>query len=59
MKEINDQEFDLWEMGKIREESLKNSMAFREKDIAEKADRKKKNKKNKKKQQNMGGWYQV
>ena len=38
MKEINDQEFDLWEMGKIREESLKNSIAFRERDIAEKAD---------------------
>ena len=38
MKEINDQEFDLWEMGKIREESLKNNMAFRERDIAEKAD---------------------
>ena len=38
MKEINDQEFDLWEMGKIREDSLKNSMAFRERDIAEKAD---------------------
>lgn len=37
-KEINDQEFDLWEMGKIREDSLKNTMASRELDIAEKAD---------------------
>lgn len=38
MKEINDQEFDLWEMGKIREEGLRNSILFREKDIAEKGD---------------------
>lgn len=37
-KEINDQEFDLWEMGKLREESLKNTMYARERDITEKAD---------------------
>lgn len=37
-KEINDQEFDLWEMGKLREEALKNTMFVRERDIAEKAD---------------------
>lgn len=38
MKEINDQEFDLWEMGRIREEGLKNAIWMREKDIAEKSD---------------------
>ena len=37
-KEINDQEFDLWEMGKLREEALKNTMYARERDITEKAD---------------------
>lgn len=37
-KEINDQEFDLWEMGKLREEALKNTMFARERDVAEKAD---------------------
>lgn len=36
LKEINDQDFDLWEMGKIREEGLRNAWAMREKDIAEK-----------------------
>lgn len=38
LKEINDQEFDLWEMGKIREEGLKNAMWLRERDVQEKAD---------------------
>lgn len=38
LKEITDQEFDLWEMGKIRAEALKGSIYAREKDIAEKAD---------------------
>lgn len=38
VKEINDQEFDLWEMGKLREEALKNTMYARERDIAEKTD---------------------
>lgn len=37
-KEINDQEFDLWEMGKLREEALRNTMFARERDIAEKSD---------------------
>lgn len=38
LKEISDQEFDLWEMGKIRTDALRDTMASREIDIAEKAD---------------------
>lgn len=38
MKEINDQEFDLWELGKIRAEALQGNMFARERDIAEKVD---------------------
>lgn len=38
MKEINDQEFDLWELGKIRAEALQGNIAARERDITEKTD---------------------
>lgn len=38
MKEINDQEFDLWEMGKLRSEGLQAGISMRERDIAEKTD---------------------
>lgn len=38
MKEINDQEFDLWELGKVRAEALQGNMLAREKDIAEKTE---------------------
>lgn len=38
MKEINDQEFDLWELGKVRAEALQGNIASRERDIAEKTD---------------------
>lgn len=38
LKEINDQEFDLWELGKVRAEALQGNIAARERDIAEKTD---------------------
>lgn len=38
MKEISDQEFDLWELGKIRAEALQGNIFARERDIAEKTD---------------------
>lgn len=38
MKEINDQEFDLWELGKVRAEALHGNICARERDIAEKTD---------------------
>lgn len=38
MKEISDQEFDLWELGKVRAEALQGNIAARERDIVEKTD---------------------
>ena len=38
MKEIADQEFDLWELGKIRAEALQGNICARERDIAEKTE---------------------
>ena len=38
LKEIGDQEFDLWELGKIRAEALQGNMFARERDITEKTE---------------------